>query len=312
MHARAGGERQSIHPALLPTSVLPLQSQPLLERRQGRQQGAEDTRGSCTRAAHRTVSHTHTHAHTYLLLEGRSLPASIRGMAETKWRHKRPLSSSKLQPCGWEEGGGCMPPPCVTPRSCAVACPTAVSFPAAPRQHSQPRTHASTTGGDGAAVQGGHAQPEDLLPSPHPHHWVKKAERAVLAFKTRVNNSPQARGPEPALLLPAGKAVTGEGPSPMEPAPSSPRLHSHRSGAGRKGWASTGDMSTNATAAGELHTSENTHAHEQQLLGSYTHTCTHNFLTTAAKELNTTCNSFPGTHTSTSCWGISHAHTQRL
>lgn len=88
---------------------------------------------------------------------------------------------------------GGVSPTRVTPWSCTVPCPAAVSFPAAPRQRSQPCTRASTTGGDGAAVRGGHAQPEDLLPSPHPHHWGKKAERVVLAFKTQVINSPQAR-----------------------------------------------------------------------------------------------------------------------
>lgn len=81
----------------------------------------------------------------------------------------------------------------------------------------------------------------------------------------------------------------------MEPVPSSPRLHSHCSGAGGKGWASTGDMSTRMQQLlGTAHTRTNTHTdtiphnscsgathstqqlprntHKQQLLGNHTHT----------------------------------------
>lgn len=74
--------------------------------------------GPHTKTCH---TRTRTRSHTYLLLEGRSLPASIRGMTETKWRHKRPLSSSNSQPCGCVRGWGGVSPTLCHPSE--LCCP---------------------------------------------------------------------------------------------------------------------------------------------------------------------------------------------
>lgn len=76
----------------------------------------------------------------------------------------------------------------------------------------------------------------------------------------------------------------------MEPVPSSPRLHSHGSGAGGKGWASTGDMSTRMQQL--LGTAHTHNSAPQQLLRSYTQH------TTASQE-----------YTQTTAAGQSHTHT---
>lgn len=140
------------NPSILPFSPPPPPPQPrscpsnlsrFSERRHGRQQGAEDTRGSCTRTAHRKrVTHTHTHARAHADIPasgGATAPSFHTGHDRDEAEAQKPppvfkqLAALQMWWWWWRWRGGRgirggMPPPlchplelcCPLPHSCLI------------------------------------------------------------------------------------------------------------------------------------------------------------------------------------------------